>query len=58
MQEEDWEQRSADPARGIEELVWGLCVLCGHENPFGWWMLFVWILPLRIDSLVGVFATL
>lgn len=31
-------------------------VLCGHENPFGGWVPFVRIIPLRIDSLVDVLA--
>jgi hypothetical protein len=50
--EEEWEQRSAGPAVGISDLVGGLSVLCGHENPFDGWAPIFRIIPLRIDSLV------
>jgi hypothetical protein len=31
------EQRTAGPVGGIDELVGGLSVLCGHEDPFEGW---------------------
>jgi hypothetical protein len=41
----------------IHEGIEGRSVLCGHENPFGGWVPFVRIIPLRIDSLVEVLGT-
>ena len=50
--EEAREKRSPGPAGDVNDLVGGLSVLCGHENPSDVWAHIVWIIPLRIDSLV------
>jgi hypothetical protein len=45
------------PDQAIHSQVKDLSVLCGHENPFDGWTLIIRIIPLRIDSMVGVLAT-
>jgi hypothetical protein len=55
--EEKWEQWRAGPVGAIHKRIEDRSFLCGHENPFDGWVPFVRIIPLRIDSLVEVLAS-